>query len=420
MIFLLFSATTTKAYMLLTSSTDLLNSETAENSSTKELYSIETYAESLMNEIFADIDTILNVQDEHNCHHIKEKYLDNSHTQLAKTETSLSPKVQRSLMSASLVKSSLKTDLVVNSSFPGAITTTQRSQTSGLDKFIYMGFGWLLATLSTLWLTNFALFNRENTQLNSSLQNSQTPASVYMKSDPQLDLVNYMLSAFSIIEQQEKSNYTTIVKPRFRNNGLPVPTTQPQITQGQIKASPVIVAKTLPAVTQDVIATNATNRKYISVKQSPVLRYQPQIKASPSAIADKNLPPVPLAALTTGVTNRKNIPIEQLPDSVYQQPTVSSTRIPQPSPTVVNSPPIKNIQPATQPKTKKTEIYSQPLKEVPPKTLPEKQLANTATYSVQLEGILESNDKSVALFNIDGITRGINVGENIGSTGWIL
>ncbi|MFM5998364.1 MAG: hypothetical protein ACKPCI_01155, partial [Dolichospermum sp.] len=90
------------------------------------------------------------------------------------------------------------------------------------------------------------------------------------------------------------------------------------------------------------------------------------------------------------------------------------------SPTVVNSPPIKNIQPATQPKTKKTEIYSQPLKEVPPKTLPEKQLANTATYSVQLEGILESNDKSVALFNIDGITRGINVGENIGSTGWIL
>ncbi|MFM6203543.1 MAG: hypothetical protein ACKPE1_31175, partial [Dolichospermum sp.] len=75
---------------------------------------------------------------------------------------------------------------------------------------------------------------------------------------------------------------------------------------------------------------------------------------------------------------------------------------------------------ATQPKTKKTEIYSQPLKEVPPKTLPEKQLANTATYSVQLEGILESNDKSVALFNIDGITRGINVGENIGSTGWIL
>ena len=40
---------------------------------------------------------------------------------------------------------------------------------------------------------------------------------VIMISDPQLDLVNYMLSAFLIIEQQERSNYTTTVKPRFTN-----------------------------------------------------------------------------------------------------------------------------------------------------------------------------------------------------------
>ncbi|MFM6078402.1 MAG: hypothetical protein ACKPCI_07745, partial [Dolichospermum sp.] len=369
--------------MLLTSSTDLLNSETAENSSTKELYSIETYAESLMNEVFADIDTILNGNNEQNCDQTEEKYVHNLNTALTRTDANLSPKVKHSLTSASLVKSLLKTDLVVNSSFPGAITTTERSQTSGLDKLIYMGFGWSMATLCTLCLTNFALLNTANTQLNSSSQNNQTLGSVDVKSDPQLDLVNYMLTAFSLIEQQEKRNYITTVKPRLtnvsfkQNNGLPLPSTQQQITQPQIKASPLpIAANNLPPVPQVAIATNATNRKYIPVKQSPVLRYQPQIKASPSAIADKNLPPVPLAALTTDVTNRKNIPIEQLPDSVYQQPTVSSTRIPQPSPTVVNSPPIKNIQPATQPKTKKTEIYSQPLKEVPPKTLPEKQLAN--------------------------------------------
>ncbi|MDB9521649.1 hypothetical protein PN480_06735, partial [Dolichospermum circinale CS-1225] len=51
---------------------------------------------------------------------------------------------------------------------------------------------------------------------------------------------------------------------------------------------------------------------------------------------------------------------------------------------------------------------------------PPKLATITPTISVQLEGILESGDQSVALFNIDGITRGINVGENIGSTGWIL
>jgi hypothetical protein len=422
LIFLLFSATTTKAYMLLTSSTDLPNSEAAENFGTKELCAIETYAESLMNEIFADIDTILNRDNEQNCNQTEEKYVHNFNTALTRTDASLSPKVKHSLTSASLVKSSLKTDLVVNSSFPGAITTTQRSQTSGLDKLIYMGFGWSMATLCTLWLTNFALLNRANTQLNSSSQNTQTLGSVDVKSDPHLDLVNYMLTAFSLIEQQEKSNYTTTVKPRLtnasfkQNNGLPLPSTQQQITQPQIKASSLpIAANNLPPVPQVAIATNATNKKYIPVNQSPVLSYQPQIKASPLPIAANNLPPVPQVAIATNATNKKNIPVDQFPDSVYQQPTISPVRIPQPSPSVVNNPPIKNVQPATQPKTKKTEINSQPLKEAPAK------LATiTPTISVQLEGILESGDQSVALFNIDGSTRGVNLGENIGGTGWIL
>lgn len=364
--------------MLLTSSTDLLNSEAGKNFVTEELCSIETCAESLMNEIFADIDTILDGSSEENCDQTEEKYIHNCNGGLIRTDASLSPKVKRSLTSASLVKSSLKTDLVVNSSFPGAITTTQRSQTSGLDKLIYMGFGWSMATLCTLWLTNFALLNRANTQLNSSSQNTQTLGSVDVKSDPHLDLVNYMLTAFSLIEQQEKSNYTTTVKPRLtnvsfkQNNGLPLPSTQQQITQ-------------------------------------------PQIKASPLPIAANNLPPVPQVAIATNATNKKNIPVDQFPDSVYQQPTISPVRIPQPSPSVVNNPPIKNVQPATQPKTKKTEINSQPLKEAPAK------LATiTPTISVQLEGILESGDQSVALFNIDGSTRGVNLGENIGGTGWIL
>ena len=408
--------------MLLTSSTDLPNSEAAENFGTKELCAIETYAEGLMNEIFADIDTILNDHNEQNFHSGSSEYIYNRNTALTRTDGSLSPKVKHSLTSASLVKSSLKTDLVVNSSFRGAITTTERSQTSGLDKLIYMGFGWSVATLCTLCLTNFALLNTANTQLNSSSQNTQTLGSVYVKSDPQLDLVNYMLSAFSLIEQQEKSNYTTTVKPRLTNvnfkpnNGVPLPSTQQQITQPQIKASPLpIAANNLPPVPQVAISTNATNKKNIPVNQSPVLRYQPQIKASPLPITSNNLPPVPQVAIATNATNRKNIPVDQFPDSVYQQPTVSLVRIPQPSSSVVNNPPIKNVQPATKPKTKKTEVNSQPLKDAPPK------LATiTPTVSVQLEGILESGDQSVALFNIDGSTRGVNLGENIGGTGWIL
>ena len=91
--------------MLLTSSTDLPNSEAAENFGTKELCAIETYAESLMNEIFADIDTILNGDNEQNCNQTEEKYVHNFNTALTRTDASLSPKVKHSLTSASLVKS---------------------------------------------------------------------------------------------------------------------------------------------------------------------------------------------------------------------------------------------------------------------------------------------------------------------------
>ena len=419
--------------MSLKSSTDLLDSEAAEDFVINKLCPIETYAESLMDEIFADIDNILNNNNEQNCHSVGNTYLHKRNTALTRTDASLSPKVHRSLQSAALIKKNVpKTYLVVNSSFPGAITTKDRPQTSGLDnildKLIYMGFGWSMATLCTLWLTNFALLNRANTQLNSSLQNNQIPSSVYVKSDPQLDLVNYMLSAFSLIEQQERSNYTTTVKPGLTNvsinqtKAIPLPSTQPQIKASSLP----IAANNLPPVPQTAIATNATNRKYIPVDQSPASYYQPQIKAPLLPIAANNLPPVPQLALSTNATNRKNIPVDQSPASYYQPRTVSPVRIPQPSYSVVNNPPINNVQPVTKPKIKKTEVNSQPLKDAPPKlatitpTVPEKELVNTPTYSVQLEGILESGDKSVALFNIDGTTRGINLGENIGDTGWIL
>ena len=403
--------------MLLTSSSNLLDSEAAEDLITKELYPIETYAEGLMNEIFADIDNILNDHNSDHCDQTEEKYVHNLNTALTRTDGSLSPKVKHSLTSASLVKSSLKTDLVVNSSFPGAITTKERSQTSGLDKLIYMGFGWSVATLCTLCITNLALLNTNNTQLNSSSQNTHTLSSVDVKSDPQLDLVNYMLTAFSLIDQQEKSNYTAIVKPEFTNITFKQKKASPgQSTLSQIKASPLPVAiNNLPPVPQVAMDTNATNRKNIPIDQSPVLRYQQQIKASPLPVAVNNLPPVPQVAMDTNATNRKNIPVDQSPALRYEQPTASPVIIPQPSSSVVNNPPIKNAQPATQPKTKKTEVNSQPLKDAPPKVA-----TITPTVSVQLEGILESGDQSVALFNIDGTTRGVNLGENIGGTGWIL
>jgi hypothetical protein len=37
-----------------------------------------------------------------------------------------------------------------------------------------------------------------------------------------------------------------------------------------------------------------------------------------------------------------------------------------------------------------------------------------------LEGLLELGDKSAALFKIEGVTRRVDMGETIGSSGWTL
>ncbi|MFM6157228.1 MAG: hypothetical protein ACKPE3_30225, partial [Sphaerospermopsis kisseleviana] len=86
----------------------------------------------------------------------------------------------------------------------------------------------------------------------------------------------------------------------------------------------------------------------------------------------------------------------------------------------------------SQPKVNTVQVNPQPIKVIPPKLptiappVPAQEPVNipqpisAPTYSAQLEGLLELGKKSVALFKMDGVTRRINIGENIGSTGWTL
>ena len=85
----------------------------------------------------------------------------------------------------------------------------------------------------------------------------------------------------------------------------------------------------------------------------------------------------------------------------------------------------------TQVNLKPAAVNPQPLKVAPPKLSivppapvkePENkpQQVSIPIYSAQLEGLLELGNKSVALFKVDGISRRINLGENIGATGWTL
>ena len=393
--------------MLPKSSTDLFVSEVSDSTSmslaidfvNNEPWTIETYAESLMDELFHDIDNILDGRNKRNHHRGRNESVPVQTMTFQMPDVVLPSKLNRPLQSTAPIKNVQTTTLVVNHPSIKAIATTEQQQTSGLGKLIFMGLSLTVGTLGMVYLTESGLLNTINAQLTSqSLPNHQTPSPASVITDPQLDLVNYMLEALTVIEQGT-TNGKTIAKPGFptvnlnQTTALPLPNTQLTETL----PLPVAATNMLPANNR-LTTPNVVERIYIPVYQSPALKYQ--------------IPIVP------------TVPVP---------PTLPSSL------TANNSPTINTIQPAIKPIPKTTQVNlkpaavnPQPMKVVPPQLptivppAPVKETKNISqqvtvpSYSAQLEGLLELGNKSVALFKVDGISRRINLGENIGTTGWTL
>ena len=393
--------------MLPKSSTDLFVSEVSDSTSmslaidfvNNEPWTIETYAESLMDELFHDIDNILDGRSKRNHHRGRNESVPVQTMTFQMPDVVLPSKLNRPLQSTAPIKNVQTTTLVVNHPSIRAIATTEQ-QPNGLGKLIFMGLSLTVGTLGMVYLTESGLLNTINAQLTSqNLPNHQTPLPASVTTDPQLDLVDYMLEALTVIEQQGTTNGKTIAKPGFptvnlnQTTALALPNTQPTETL------PLpIAASNMPLANNRLTTPNVVERIYIPVYQSPAPKYQ--------------IPTVP---------------------AVPAPPTLPSSL------TVKNSPNINTIQPAIKPISKTTQVNLKPaavnpqsLKVAPPqlptvvppapiketKDIPQQVVA--PSYIAQLEGLLELGNKSVALFKVDGISRRINIGENIGTTGWTL
>jgi len=397
--------------MLPKSSTDLLISEASDSASmslgidfvNNEPWTIESYAESLMDELFHDIDNILDGRSKRNHHRERTESVPVQTMTFQMPDVVLPSKLNRPLQSTAPIKNVQTTTLVVNHPSIRAITTTGQQQTSDLGKLIFMGLSLTVGTLGMVYLTESGLLNRINSQLTSqSLPNHQTPLPVSVIIDPQLDLVNYMLEALTVIEQQGTTNDKTTAKPGFptvnlnQTTAIPLPNTQPTETL----PLPVAANNMLPANNR-LIPPNVVERIYIPVYQSPAPKYQiPTVPTIP-------VPPTSPASLA--VNNPPTIntvqPIQPAVKPVAKAPQVNL------KPAAVNPQPLR-VAPPQLP----TVVSSAPVKEI--KDVP--QQVSAPSYSAQLEGLLELGNKSVALFKVDGISRRINLGENIGATGWTL
>ena len=118
--------------------------------------------------------------------------------------------------------------------------------------------------------------------------------------------------------------------------------------------------------------------------------------STPEPVATDRLPPVPNRVPT--VLERVYIPVYQPPPAL--SPVIPSPGVTPPSPDGNGTVPPSSVATAPSPPP----LPMQPLQ--------------PSTHT--LVGVLELGDRSAALFDIDGVTRRIKIGEAIGASGWML
>ncbi len=418
-------------------STHLIIPEPSEELIGSEPWSIESYADGFMDELFADIDNIL---------HTNGMPSQTIHYNGRASRSSIED-LQRALYPEYVIPTPRTAQIVLPETLPiqtashvvGAAGTTKSVSKKHHKARIAWGnllsFGATLgvAIAGIIFLLNSGLIYRINSKLiEQSIQQPQLKTQLPAKVEAEADLVQYMLGALAIIDRQDakisqkstKAAIATAVIPSQTAFAYVTPTVNPP-ARGNLP--PVLAANNTPPPAAS--RTTIVERIYIPVYQAPQpMRYAPP----PIAGVRKILPKVPAHASkpTPVKTALKSVPKAPKPVPVNMVAAAVRTEL---KPVAVRTAPITLRQPSNPlPVLKVTAFQAAPPKlptakapEVPTPKEPkiaEKQayLSTVAPPSHTLEGLLELGDKSAALFKVDGVTRRIDVGESIGSSGWTL
>ena len=416
--------------MLQKASTHLIVPEPSEDLIANEPWSIEFYADGLMDELFADIDDILDVSGNLPSQTVRHGSRTPRHSV---EETAAREWFYQSDNPRSLEYEPLRTVDVPQIIVPDALKQTvggvpqvrnrQASTvvvdtpavTSGSKKRHKIGraLGKLLMVGTTIGVAIAGIVYVVNSGFLTLLTNRLTQQRLYLpqsqlqlptKVDIQAGLIDYMSSALAIIDKQQpqQSAYTGVANRVISN------ATSVALGNGANLLPPLAANNTPPATSQ---SPNVVERIYIPVYQAPSpMRYAPPpIPGIPSL-----LPPIP--------TNSQ----ASLPNAVQKAAKPVSVNIlaavrSQLKPIAVQKAPITLRQPTTPLPALPVVPFgtARPTQPTIAQAVPMSSLT-TAIPSHTLEGLLELGNKSAALFQIDGVSRRVNIGESIGSSGWTL
>ncbi|MEA5597179.1 hypothetical protein [Rivularia sp. UHCC 0363] len=415
--------------------TNIVLPEPSQELIVSEPWTMETYADDLMDQLFADIDCVLDRSGNLSSQIVQ------AQPQLKLQKTNLPqivppPTIVNPVAEAEQRRIAAKIDTAA-SKLPKTARTTQKSRRNwrNLRQLLTVGAGLGLAIAAMNWAMNSGLLNRltskslqfalqEPALQQKVLKTQLAPTQAEIKSD----LVDYMLGALAIIEKQQDADANSNVA-----TAAPVPANQTSLAYANQPVAnppaPTIVNSTQPSPTR---STRVVERIYIPVYQAPQpMRYAPPTVEAPVAQAPTPLPPVTtykqVAPKPSDNKAKKPAPVKTArtkpPEKIAAFASIREIK-----PLAVKSKPVNVRQVPDLPKIK------EPVKAVPKQTatspapqqeqkvasVKQEKVASVPASSHILEGLLELGEQSAALFKVNGVTRRIQIGENIGASGWTL
>ncbi|MHC0066805.1 hypothetical protein ACWATR_28480 [Nostoc sp. UIC 10890] len=424
--------------MLKEASTRLIVPEPSEDLIANEPWSIENYADGLMDELFADIDYILDVSDNlpsQTVRHTKQNKSSQSFagvssqspTEYVPLQTVTIPqiilpnKLNQTVQSAAQDKHKHLSTVVFDSATVKSVSRKRQKTSPALGKLLIVGTTLGVAIASMIYLVQSGVVYLLNSKLPESALLVQQPQSqLPVKTEIEAELVDYMLGALAVIDKQgAKSNQKSVstgFSTQANTNQIALGNGQ---ASGNLPALPLLANNTPPAPNR---SGNVVERIYVPVYQAPSpMRYAlPAIPGTPKLLPQvasalqASQPNVVKNALNTVRQASKPVNVNMLAAAVRAElkPVAGKTapitvrQTPKPLPALPVVPLRAALAPDSEPTITQEQVY------------PATAIAQAPTNT--LEGLLELGNKSAALFKIDGVTRRINMGESIGSSGWTL
>ncbi|MCT7975337.1 hypothetical protein [Laspinema olomoucense] len=391
-------------------------------------WSVDAYADRLMNDLFQDVDRILD-----------------GGTRKPKPAPPDLVTLQSVQVPQIILPPTMMPKTAAEATVDAKATRTdKRRKGQSFDRLLLgSACGLLLITLG-LWLWNRGYLQQFWAKIAPAQPEAVAPPKTaeQLKAEADADFAAYMERSLDVMDRQAAGQPTEPVVPP--NTALPIPPPPPPVN---VTVNPPNVMVPAPQVTVNTPhqgnLAEVLNRIAIALERgiNPTL-VQPNLTVT--------IPRTPPAPQTTAAAPKPAAPAPAAspkpaapapaasPKPAAPAPTATQTPTPEPAPTptptqpprTVNIPPQVAAPPPPVPQPAPPTAEEAPgnneraenpaAEESEPVPAAAASSSSVSGLKHKLVGILELGDRSVALFEVDGVPRRVNIGETIGSSGWSL